>query len=121
MGGIVSVLIFGLDAMPAHLLTIGFLGGLLVILVSGLGRNAWGQWLILSRVLLPLTGRLPWGVLAFLDDAYQRGVLRQAGAVYQFRHARLQHHLTHVYQARGIKQSVGSLESDGTTTDERSG
>jgi hypothetical protein len=29
----------------------------------------------------------------FLADAYDRGVLRQAGAVYQFRHAQLQEHL----------------------------
>ncbi|MFI6358668.1 hypothetical protein ACIBJF_40075 [Streptomyces sp. NPDC050743] len=31
--------------------------------------------------------------MAFLDDAHRRGVLRQAGAVYQFRHARLQEQL----------------------------
>jgi hypothetical protein len=31
--------------------------------------------------------------MAFLDDAYRRGVLRRAGAVYQFRHARLQDRL----------------------------
>jgi hypothetical protein len=56
--------------------------------------SAWTYWLILARVWLPLTGRLPWHVQAFLDDAYQRCVLRQTGAVYQFRHARLQDHLT---------------------------
>jgi GTPase SAR1 family protein len=107
VGGLVSAFIFGLDAMLVNVLTIGFLGGLLVIVVSGLGGNAWGQWLIFSRVWLPLTGRLPWTVLGFLEDAYQRGVLRQSGAVYQFRHARLQNHLTHVYQARrGSKRSV---------------
>jgi hypothetical protein len=39
-----------------------------------------------------LTGRLPWRLPEFLDDAYRRGVLRRAGAVYQFRHARLQEH-----------------------------
>ncbi|MGH3706911.1 MAG: hypothetical protein ACRDRU_17000 [Pseudonocardiaceae bacterium] len=48
---------------------------------------------ILSRIWLPLTGRLLWALLTFLDDAHKRGVLRQAGAVYQFRHARLQDHL----------------------------
>jgi hypothetical protein len=47
----------------------------------------------LSRIWLPLTRRLPWRLIAFLDDACQQGVLRQAGAVYQFRHARLQDHL----------------------------
>jgi hypothetical protein len=31
--------------------------------------------------------------MSFLLDAHQRGVLRQAGAVYQFRHIELQHRL----------------------------
>ncbi len=29
-------------------------------------------------------------LISFLDDAHRRGVLRQVGAVYQFRHALLQ-------------------------------
>ncbi|MFI6412873.1 helix-turn-helix domain-containing protein [Streptomyces sp. NPDC050585] len=84
-------------------------GALLIGTVAGLGGStsyvfafsAWGQWLTLSRVWLPLTGRLPWNTAAFLEDAYRRGVLRQAGAVYQFRHIRLQHHLAHAYRHRG--------------------
>jgi hypothetical protein len=72
-------------------LAVGLLFGLTFY---GPARTAWGQWLILVRVWLPLTGRLPWPVHAFLTDAYHRGVLRQTGAVYQFRHARLQEHLT---------------------------
>ncbi|HEX9335371.1 MAG TPA: TIR domain-containing protein [Pseudonocardiaceae bacterium] len=60
----------------------------------GLGLTAWGQWVALARIWLPLTRRLPWRLIAFLDDACQQGVLRQAGAIYQFRHARLQDHLT---------------------------
>ncbi|MFE9425883.1 helix-turn-helix domain-containing protein [Kitasatospora sp. NPDC006697] len=79
----------------------GLPGGLFIGAVSGLGGavsyalafTAWGQWVLLSRIWLPLTGQLPWDTVAFLDDAYQRGVLRQSGAVYQFRHIRLQHHL----------------------------
>jgi hypothetical protein len=31
--------------------------------------------------------------MGFLADAHQRGVLRQAGAVYQFRHIELQRRL----------------------------
>lgn len=51
-------------------------------------------WILpLTRVWLPLTGRLPWAIVTFLDNAYRRGVLRQVGAVYRFRHARLQRHL----------------------------
>jgi hypothetical protein len=73
---------------------IGAIGGLSGGLSYAFAFTAWGQWVVLSRVWLPLTGRLPWAMTAFLDDAYRRGVLRQAGAVYQFRHARLQDHLS---------------------------
>lgn len=59
----------------------------------GLCLTAWGQWVAIARIWLPLTGKLPWRLVAFLDDACQRGALRRAGAVYQFRHARLQDHL----------------------------
>ncbi|RDG37448.1 XRE family transcriptional regulator [Streptomyces corynorhini] len=62
--------------------------------------TAWGQWVVFSRVWLPLTGKLPWDTDAFLDDAYRRGVLRQVGAVYQFRHIRLQHHLGRSFRGR---------------------
>jgi hypothetical protein len=54
--------------------------------------SAWG-WLLPTRLWLCAAGRLPWRLMAFLDDAHRRGVLRQAGAVYQFRHARLQEQL----------------------------
>jgi hypothetical protein len=33
-----------------------------------------------------------------LGDAHQRQVLRQAGAVYQFRHAELQDHLAGIHR-----------------------
>ncbi|GAA1988624.1 helix-turn-helix domain-containing protein [Amycolatopsis minnesotensis] len=86
---------------------LGTLSGLGGALGYAFVLTAWGQWVVFSRIWLPLTGRLPWAVLAFLDDAYQRGVLRQAGAVYQFRHARLQHHLTRAYQAHRGGPPVG--------------
>jgi hypothetical protein len=71
----------------------GIACGLIATLCYVLACTAWGQWLLFVRICLPLTGRLPWATMAFLEDAYRRGVLRQAGAVYQFRHARLQSHL----------------------------
>lgn len=74
------------------------MGGLGGAFSYALAFTAWGQWVILARVWLPLTGKLPWNTVAFLDDAYQRGVLRQTGAVYQFRHSRLQHHLGDNYR-----------------------
>ncbi|MFF2361392.1 NACHT domain-containing protein [Streptomyces sp. NPDC058122] len=54
--------------------------------------SAWG-WLLVTRLWLCGNGRLPWRLMAFLEEAHQRGVLRQAGAAYEFRHARLQEHL----------------------------
>ncbi|MFH8570416.1 NACHT domain-containing protein [Streptomyces sp. NPDC017993] len=80
-------------------LKLGVISGLGGALGYALSLTAWGQWAVFARIWLPLTGRLPWAVVAFLEDAYQRGVLRQAGAVYQFRHARLQHHLAHAYRS----------------------
>lgn len=67
----------------------GLAAGLMVPL--GLGTmTAWGRWVVLVRIWLPLRGRAPWAMIAFLEDAYERGVLRQAGAVYQLRHDRIQ-------------------------------
>ncbi|WP_394618127.1 NACHT domain-containing protein [Lentzea sp. JNUCC 0626] len=77
---------------PTTALALGSVGGIGGGLAYVLSLTAWGQWVVFARVWLPLTGRLPWNLPAFLDDAYRRGVLRRAGAVYQFRHARLQDH-----------------------------
>lgn len=85
---------------PVLGLAIGLIGGLGGGLGYVLSFTAWGQWLVFARVWLPLTGRLPWAVHRFLDDAYLRGVLRRTGAVYQFRHARLREHLTESYRDR---------------------
>jgi hypothetical protein len=42
-----------------------------------------------SRVWLALTGMVPMQIMAFLYEAYCRGVLRQVGGSYQFRHTEL--------------------------------
>ena len=68
-------------------LLLGSLVGLLRLTLA-----AWGKWLLFARLWLPLTGRLPWNPQRFLEDAYDRGILRQAGAAYQFRHAQLRDH-----------------------------
>ena len=79
-------------------ISIGLVAGLGCGIGYALSATAWGRWMTLARVWLPLTGRLPWAVTAFLDDAHRRGVLRQSGAAYQFRHARLQEHLDRTYR-----------------------
>jgi hypothetical protein len=65
----------------------GFAGGFM----NGL-TGAWGG-LLVSRLWLASSGRLPWSLMEFLADAHRRGVLRQVGGVYQFRHARLHERL----------------------------
>ncbi len=57
--------------------------------------RAWGNYFV-NHLWLAATGRLPWRLMHFLDDAHRRGVLRQAGGVYQFRHARVQERLAAV-------------------------
>ncbi|MET9592035.1 helix-turn-helix domain-containing protein [Streptomyces sp. NPDC006516] len=86
-------------------LLLGAVGGLGGSAAYVLALTAWGQWLTVARFWLPLTRRLPWDTAAFLDDAYRRGVLRQAGAVYQFRHIRLQQHLARVHGRSGSVSS----------------
>ncbi|MFC6080402.1 KGGVGR-motif variant AAA ATPase [Sphaerisporangium aureirubrum] len=71
------------------------LGGFPIALLF-LVRSAWG-WLGLSRFWLALRGHLPWRLMRFLADAHRRGVLRQNGPVYQFRHAHLQDWLAGKY------------------------
>jgi hypothetical protein len=77
-------------------LEIGLASGLAVGLAVGTGvsmsQTAWPSYL-LERVWLVLNQRLPWSLMSFLADAHRRGVLRQAGEVYQFRHIELQHRL----------------------------
>ncbi|MET8732479.1 helix-turn-helix domain-containing protein [Streptomyces parvus] len=84
---------------------IGTIGGLGGSASYTLAFTAWGRWVSLSRVWLPLTGKLPWHTVAFLEDAHHRGVLRQAGAVYQFRHIRLQQHLARSYHHQHVDRT----------------
>ena len=87
---------------PAHVtglgpgLSYGITFGCGIAAVTMLPR-AWGTYTV-NRTWLALRGHLPWQLMAFLTDAHRRGVLRQSGGVYQFRHARLQHHLAQIHQ-----------------------
>ncbi|AZM45866.1 hypothetical protein DMB38_08530 [Streptomyces sp. WAC 06738] len=67
-------------------------GTLLSGVLYGHGVSAWGRFTV-ARAYLALTGRLPWRLMAFLEDAHARGVLRQSGAAYRFRHIELRDRL----------------------------
>ncbi|WP_406263084.1 NACHT domain-containing protein [Streptomyces sp. NBC_00191] len=61
--------------------------------VAGLLQTAWPYFEV-ARIYLTLRRKIPLDLMAFLQDAHERrGVLRQVGAVYQFRHIDLQRHL----------------------------
>ncbi|HWO65543.1 MAG TPA: NACHT domain-containing protein [Umezawaea sp.] len=81
-------------------LLVGGIAGI-VLLLSG---KAWGRWLVMARFWLPLAEKVPWRLTRFLADAQRRGVLRQAGAVHQFRHARLQDHYAQAHASSDSDQ-----------------
>lgn len=79
-------------------LSVGMAGsaafGLAFGLAAGFAETA--AWVYFAAALfhLGLRRKVPWRLMAFLDDAHvHRGVLRQVGTVYQFRHLDLQRHL----------------------------
>ncbi|MFD9789928.1 NACHT domain-containing protein [Streptomyces sp. NPDC059070] len=95
-------LVICLAAVPAGAALPGLLGlpdavgiGAYALIPTGavtVALSAWGR-LGVARLWLCPRGALPWRLMAFLAEAHRRGVLRQAGAVHQFRHARLQERL----------------------------
>ena len=94
--GVAFGLAYGAQSAVTHALVFGAGFGL-ADRYMGLSASVWGRYFI-AKTWLALSGRLPWRLMAFLDDAYRHGLLRRAGAGYQFRHARLQEHLAN---ARG--------------------
>jgi hypothetical protein len=92
VGGVAAGLGFGLVFGLVGGVAAGLLGGLLIgFYVSGT-QTAWPSYM-LTRAWLAWRHQLPWPLMSFLADAHRRGVLRQAGAVYQFRHINLQRRL----------------------------
>jgi hypothetical protein len=73
-------------------LTAGIAAGITFALTSATLNTAWPSYQ-LARCWLAVRRQLPWSLMSFLRDAHQRGVLRQDGAAYQFRHIELQHRL----------------------------
>jgi len=56
------------------------------------GMVAWLRFRM-AHFWLALTGRLPWRLFAFFEDAHRLGVLRQTGPNYQFSHIKLRDQL----------------------------
>lgn len=80
-------------ALPtAAALAIGAILAVLSGTAWALVGTAWGR-LVLMRLYWSLTQELPPRLMTFLADAHNRGILRQVGATYQFRHELLLAHL----------------------------
>lgn len=107
---------FALDPLSGVVMGLG--GGLTIAMGIALGLTAWGRWIIFTRCWLAVSGRAPRNLPKFLRDAHARGVLRQAGAAYQFRHASLQARLAERAQGRSL---TSPHDSPSPGSDRRSG
>jgi hypothetical protein len=79
-------------AVPRAVLLLMVLWFAFITVAVAFLSGPWGYF-TQTRVWLAVSGRLPLRLMAFLDDAHRRGILRQNGAVYEFRHVLLQRHL----------------------------
>lgn len=86
-------------------LKLGILLAIVIGILAATGINSWGRWAVLVRFWLPLSGRVPWMAMAFLEDACDREVLKQKGAVWQFRHERLRLAIASSDPIRGYRTS----------------
>jgi len=82
-------------ASLAVLPVVGVAGGVTVGLLAGCLQASWATYSV-ARLWLAFRSRLPWRLMTFLRVAYQRGVLRQVGAIYQFRHVDHQRYLADI-------------------------
>ncbi len=89
--GIAYAFAYGVRAAVAPAMIFG-MGYALADHHMGLATSVWGRY-AMAKAWLALLGRVPWRFMGFLDDTHRRGLLRRAGAVYQFRHVRLQEYL----------------------------
>jgi hypothetical protein len=110
-----AVALVGLAALYTAPIAVPFVAGyaavvLVMRLVLGGSSTSAAQAYLSARLWLALRGRLPWRTLDFLSDAHRRGVLRQVGTEYQFRHERLRIRLRDHYQrSRWYERAVPML------------
>ncbi len=78
----------------------------LVLSLSLLKTSSWWGY-VAATSYFAAKGLLPRDLVAFLDDACARGVLRKVGASYQFRHSVLQRHLADAHDRREKQDGIG--------------
>ncbi|MEW9530169.1 NACHT domain-containing protein [Microbispora sp. NPDC049125] len=85
-GGVAAGVAFGVAGGVVFTLTFGFTGASSIYFVA--------------VSMLRLRRRVPRRLMSLLEDAHRVGLLRQAGPVYQFRHAKLQDRLAQLHGDR---------------------
>jgi energy-coupling factor transporter ATP-binding protein EcfA2 len=108
VGLLASPLVGGGDRYLSGAVT-GLLGGLMIGAAAAspwLGYRVAHGWLAVQR-------KAPWRLMTFLDDSYERSVMRQVGAAYQFRHLQLQKRLATDVSYRWGPESIFSIHPRG--------
>ncbi|MDY0813076.1 NACHT domain-containing protein [Kitasatospora purpeofusca] len=67
-------------------------GTVLAAAVYGVAVSAWGRYTV-ARCWLAVTGKLPFRLMPFLQEAHRHGLLRRSGGSYRFRHIELRNRL----------------------------
>jgi hypothetical protein len=108
ISGVIAGLLYGVSDG----LLFGLTAGLATVLIAGIGGAAFGRKLtvrawpmfITSVIVLHIKEDVPLQLMRFLEYAYSIGIMRRVGAVYQFRHDRLQHRLAATYEEGNSSQ-----------------
>jgi hypothetical protein len=104
--GAAAAMVFG--ANQTGMVGLGLSSGLMLGFALAVLHLRW-WWFTVARIWLATRGKLPWELMMFLEDARKLGVLRQAGACYQFRHALVQDRLADRRATRATsKEKTGS-------------
>jgi len=100
IGGLAGGIAAGHSEAHPPALAIGLTVAVALGLPTGLATGHHHAWMayVIATNRAALAGRLPRGLMSFLDDAHRLGLLRAVGPIYQFRHAELQEHLAGAYR-----------------------
>jgi hypothetical protein len=93
-------------------LGIGLSSGLIIGLAFGFYHAASPAFMI-SSWWLAIRRRLPWRIMLFLNEVHQKSILRQNGAVYQFRHEKFRVHLARAQRPERRSPADGEPGPDG--------
>ncbi|WP_017559640.1 NACHT domain-containing protein [Nocardiopsis baichengensis] len=111
-----AYLTHGLGSLVASGARLGVVIGALLAFGLGFVGSCWGRTVV-ARVGPTALGRLPIRLYKFLDGAHRCGILRQSGALYQFRHARLQEELARSAVDNGLARQRNTSAPDTSAAD----